>query len=437
MNVEAVKALAVKEFKDLIRDPRIIVPFVLSAVVLPVIGIVISAAMQAAVREALTAQKIAVVDMDGSGLSRELVQWLRGEGFSVVEVDGGDVVELAREAAREEAALLLLIQPGFSVDLASGRRPLLTVVQIVRDISLYSVPAASFSEHVGEFISRKLVESSGLSYELVKNPVNASTMVYVAAKDLMLRGPAPLAGLSMAAWLIPLILLSVSMVILQMAATSMAVENEERTLETTLTLPVSSFELLLSKLLGMFAVSLLSTVLQVAGMAAYFFILFSAPFMLAAAPAQGIGEGLAVAPLDIAFIAASLLISMFFIVAVGLILGALSRDVRIANTLAGPLSMLFYIPTFLVLFTPSRALGQIGRAVLYSLPVTQPVIAAKDIVSARLPAETPLYMLASLAITLVAVYATSKVFSLEALSSLQYRLSTLLARRRGKLAGRD
>jgi len=60
----------------------------------------------------------------------------------------------------------------------------------------------------------------------------------------------------MAAFLVPLLAISLALTPMQMAATSMAVENEERTLETLLTLPVRPRDILLAKLLGMFAVAL-------------------------------------------------------------------------------------------------------------------------------------------------------------------------------------
>ena len=435
MNLGAVKVLALKEFRDLIRDPRILVPFVLSALIMPVIGLVISSAMQAAIRQAVAAQVVAVADLDATGLSKELQQWLSGRGYTLVEVSGKGVEELARRAAEAGASILLVIKPGFAKALELGQRPSLTVVQVIRDPSLFSMQSAGLVEHVKEFVARKLLEGK-VSYDLVKDPLALNSTAYLAAKGLMLSRPELLTGLFMAAMLVPLILLSIALVVMQMAATSMAVENEEKTLETLLTLPVSGYEILLSKLLGMFAVSLLGTALQVAGMVVYFYLILAAPFAAARGSSQPFSIEVMATPSDMILLAISLLLSLFFAAAIGLVLGALSKDVRIANTLVGPLSMLFYIPAFFVLFAPAQALGGAVQAVLYSIPITQPIVAARDVVGARLPGETPLYLMVSLALTLLVVYLASKLFSLETISTLQYKVSSITAWRAGRGAGK-
>lgn len=435
MNVQAIRVLALKEFRDLIRDPRIFIPFVLSAVIMPVIGVAISLAMQAAIKQAVAPQLVAVADLDGTNLSRELVHWLSGRGFTIVEVGGSGLEDLARKAAEAEATLLLVIKPGFAKAIELGQRPSLAIVQVVRDPSPLPMQSSSLAEYVKEFVARKLLDGKA-NYELVKDPLALNSTAYLAAKGLMLTRPELLTGLFMAAMLVPLILLSIALVVMQMAATSMAVENEERTLETLLTLPVSGYEILLSKLLGMFAVSLLGTILEVAGMVIYFYIILAIPLAAAQGPGQPFSIEVMTAPSEMLFLALSLLLSLFFAAAIGLILGALSKDVRIANTLVGPLSMLFYIPALFVLFAPAQALGGAGQAILYSIPVTQPIVAARDIVSARLPREAPLYLAASLALTLSVVYLASKLFSLETISTLQYKVTSLIARRAERGAGK-
>ncbi|MCC6049885.1 MAG: ABC transporter permease [Thermofilum sp.] len=433
MNFEALKALAAKEFKDLIRDPRIVVPFVLSAIVMPVIGLLIASTMQVAVRQAVETRAVAVADLDRSNASRQLARWLEGEGFSValLETNGAGEAELAREAAGRGAQVLLVVEPGFEQALRSGAKPKLKLITLVKEVGAFgALGGAAVAGAVREFAASKLLEGSGISYDLVRDPAELQEMVYVIPKSALLPSPTLLAGLSMAVILIPIILASVALVVMQMSATAMAVENEERTLETLLTLPVSRFEMLLSKLLGMFAVSLIGTAFEMVGIFLYFYLLASIPAALAPQPERA-ALPIALSPSDAAFLAASLLLSLFFMAALGLIVGALSRDVRIANTVAGPLSMIVYLPSMLVAFAPSEALGPLGRALLYALPATQPVIAAKDAIGSSLPAAAPAYLALSLAATVALVYAASKLFSLELLSELQHKLSALARRGRG------
>jgi len=433
MNFEALKALAAKEFKDLIRDPRIVVPFVLSAVVMPVVGLLIASTMQVAVRQAIETRTVALADLDRSNASQQLARWLESKGFGVTLLEVGETgeAELAREAADRGVQLLLVVEPGFEQALRSGVKPKLKLVALVKEVGMFgALGSAAVAGAVREFVASKLLEGSGLSYELVRDPAELRELAYVIPKGVLFSNPALLAGLSMAVLLIPIILASVALVVMQMSATAMAVENEERTLETLLTLPVSRFEILLSKLLGMFAVSLIGTAFEMVGMLLYFYLLASLPAALTQQPGQAMLQ-IAVAPFDAAFLAVSLLLSLLFMAALGLIVGALSRDVRIANTVAGPLSMLVYLPAMFIAFAPSEALGPSGSALLYALPVTQPVIAAKDAIGSSLPPAAPAYLAVSLAATIAVVYAVSKLFSLELLSELQHKLSSVARRGRG------
>ena len=241
----------------------------------------------------------------------------------------------------------------------------------------------------------------------------------------------------MAAFLVPLLAISLALTPMQMAATSMAVENEERTLETLLTLPVRPRDILLAKLLGMFAVALLGSALDIAGLLAYFFIIFSVSLpgepQLAAGAARLPGLQLGalqgfIDPSGVALLGASILLSLFFFAALGVIVGALSRDVRIASTVIGPLGFLAVIPSYAIVFMSSEMMGPALRTAFYILPVTQPVIAAKDLVSSTLPPETPLYLAASLLFTLGLLWLASKVFAFESLARLQRSLESLAER---------
>jgi len=82
----------------------------------------------------------------------------------------------------------------------------------------------------------------------------------------------------------------------------------------------------------------------------------------------------------------------------GVIVGALSRDVRIANTLMSPIGIIFIVPAYLIIFAPSSFYGPAVRALLYVLPITQPTIMARDMIASQLPPKHPVYLLAFFAL---------------------------------------
>jgi ABC-2 type transport system permease protein len=123
-------------------------------------------------------------------------------------------------------------------------------------------------------------------------------------------------------------------------------------------------------------------------------------------------------------------LSLFFYASIGVIVGALSRDVRIANTLMSPIGIVFMVPAYLVAFAPSSLYGPAVRALLYTLPITQPTIMSRDMIASQIPTETPIYLAASLTLSMGLIYVASKFFSLETLSTLQFKAAEYASRLR-------
>jgi ABC-2 type transport system permease protein len=433
-----IRALVLKEVKDLLRDPRILLPFILSAVAMPVIALVILLPMQSAVQQAISGTKtIALLDLDKTTYSQGLIRYLENKGVHVIEVTGDPqqkLQEIANSLAKQKISVLLVINRGFGAQIAEKKPAKIQLVSIIEELSMFSgIQASSIQQLVDDYVLGLLINGTGLTVSIVRYPTNITSATYLSSKQLFLPyGPEFMFGFTFSALIVPFIVMGIAMTVMQMSATSMAVENEERTLETLLTLPVSSTQILISKLLGMFIVSLVGTVFEVIGFVLYFGML-SYAFSLPTPNAQalvGMPTSLSeVVPASgIPLLALSLILSLFFYASIGVIVGALSRDVRIANTLMSPIGIIFIVPAYLIVFAPSSFYGPAVRALLYVLPITQPTIMARDMIASQLPPETPVYLLASLLFSLILIYIAGKLFSIETLSSLQSRVERLTLR---------
>jgi len=437
-----IRALVLKEVKDLLRDPRILLPFILSAVAMPVIALVILLPMQSAVQQAISGTKtVAVLDLDKTTYSQGLIRYLENKGVHAIEVTGDsqqNIQEIANSLVKQKISVLLVINRGFAAQIAEKKPAKIQLVSIIEELSMFSgIQASSIQQLVDDYVLGLLINGTGLTVSIVRNPTNITSATYLSSKQLFLPyGPEFMFGFTFSALIVPFIVMGIAMTVMQMSATSMAVENEERTLETLLTLPVSSTQILISKLLGMFIVSLVGTVFEVIGFVLYFGML-SYSFSLPTPNAQalvGMPTSLSeVVPASgIPLLALSLILSLFFYASIGVIVGALSRDVRIANTLMSPIGIIFIVPAYLIVFAPSSFYGPAVRALLYILPITQPTIMARDMIASQLPPETPVYLLASLLFSLILIYIAGKLFSIETLSSLQSRVERLTLRMKRK-----
>jgi len=436
--------LILKEFKDLMRDPRIWVPFVITALILPVIGLVIGGPIRGAMEEAIRGKvKVGLVDSDGGNESRALISWFfsegMGYGLNTTLIDSKNRDEIIDIASDLGLDLVIVIEEGFTESIIRGLPAKVTVINLLREISFLSGATSGVRavNALKDYLGRRLLRGTGVRLEVVKNPVVAEYLNYLESKGIIMRGdPGTLMGsLGMASFFLPLILMIISVTVIQMSATSMAVENEERTLETLLTFPISRLGILGAKLLGAFSVSMIGSIFNFIGFIAYFYIFsfyMSPPSsMPLRADAEEAGMNtlfLLISGPGISYIFVSMVATLLFMASLGIMIGALSRDVRIASTLTGPLSMAVFIPGYYVAFVSSGSIHPILRTLFYVIPFTQPVIMSRDLVAAKLPIETPVYLLASFIMSLCVIYVTAKLFSLETLSNIQRKLSRIRRR---------
>lgn len=204
-----------------------------------------------------------------------------------------------------------------------------------------------------------------------------------------------------------------------MAATSTAIENEEKTLEVLLTLPIPRFKILLGKLLGSFSVALLGSALNIAGFITYFYI-FSVGFSTTLGNGVEITQTLfLIQPGYILYLVISLVLASLAMATLGVTIGVLSSDVRIATTVSGPISMFVIIPSYYVMFTDVSRLSPIIKSLLYAIPFTQPMIMSKELMISQPDQLTPIWLLTSLMFSLTLIVLTSKILMFDKLIRIQ------------------
>lgn len=425
------RALIAKEIKDLMRDPRIWIPFIISALVLPVMGILLSSGISESVESARTPVRAAVVDLDLSNLSRVTVGELSNQpAVSVVKViqDVG-LSNLEGIAHEYDVDAILVIPSGFEGDVLRGLRPNITVINVIKSASLMTTPKGVVLSYVINDVLGSLLlklHNATVSLELIKFPVNTITLNYLINRNLTIAGGAEVfTRIGMTSFVMPLILMIITISILQMAATATAVENEEKTLEVLLTLPISRVSILLSKLLGSFTVALVGSSLNIIGFVLYLYIFsstltlpVSSESMISLTPAFNL-----IPTSSVIYMAASVVLTALAMAALGVTIGALSSDVRIAATISGPVVMAIVLPGYYVMFADTFKLSPVIRALLYITPFTQPLIMSKELVIAEPSSVTPLWLLASLAFSIALIALTSYAFTLEKLSKLQRSLT--------------
>ena len=107
---------------------------------------------------------------------------------------------------------------------------------------------------------------------------------------------------------------------------------------------------------------------------------------------------------------------------IGIVIGALSSDVRMASSMLGIVIIPVMIPLILVMYGDLKTLPFALQILAYILPTSYPMILAKEMVTSAVPVEIFFGIPYSAIITLIVVYLTSKMLAPEKLLTLQYKL---------------
>ena len=455
--MSALSTLFSKDVKDLVRDPRILIPFIISALILPIIGIIVSGGYQAAIAVITRPiTSLAIVNLDNSTFTKQLIEVLNESKYVRLYL-----YTSLKQALRESPVdSIIVIPPGFGKQLSEyleGKAPPPHIVVVQRVLSMgmglkgarATMAASVFESYLRGLLLEKLHINPQV-FNAVLNPVSSVPLVYIQHKEVYI--PAwtqNLNSLSLPLIIVPMIVAIIGITVLQMAATSMAVENEVRTLETLLTFPIPRISILASKIMSSFAVGVGGSALNVIGFVLYIEIV-SKGFSYALSSQQtqqylallrSLGITSVVNPVKLMIptpslagvVIVSAIVSILFLAVIGVLIGSLCSDVRIASTFIGPISMPLTIAIYFIAFIDPMQLAPGVRDALLSIPLIQTAVLSKMAIMGIWENYFVAGICISAALTAVLMFIASKMLNMEKLASIQYRLRQRGAR--GFLAG--
>jgi ABC-2 type transport system permease protein len=411
------KTILLKELKELIRDPKILIGMiVLPLIMFPVLGLVMGYAQQTAVDQAQkSAELFFIVDNDGGYWSQQLIGNLsRLTNIAVINnttpqqiVDQGILTHYNRTEFIE-------IPSNFTANINAhfAANPNITAT-----VNIYSI----FQE--GGIFSN--IGSVGT--------VTVDNFNRIVAPDILHTTPSAIirgeiqqgvdsTQLSSVLYLqsiaLPITLIILLTYAMQIAATSVAMEKEEKTLETLLTVPVDRFAILMGKLSSTIIVA---GAAAVATMIGYNYVLGSISATIQAGTAIDLAKlGLVPSPLGYGLLGVSLFVTLLSGLALAVVMSAFSEDVRGAQALVGYIYPLIYIPSLALIYVDINTLPTAIKAVFYAIPFSQPIIASKAVVMGDY--GTVVFGIVYVAVfTVVIMYVASRLFATEKILTTKLR----------------
>jgi ABC-2 type transport system permease protein len=414
--------ILVKELKELVRDPKVLLGMLIVPLIMfPVLGAIMGYSMESA-REQAEKATLLVVDNDGGYWSKNFTEYLNSSvKVSVVNDITLNNTVVLKLLSDYNVTQFIEIPSGFSENMTEYKNGNIKINATVNFYGVFS--GGGIFQEVGSAIIDGLV--AGFNRVVAPNAVYTFKSTIIKGEVQEGVDPSILSQLmlsqSIAMPITIMILLTYSMSI---AATSVAMEKEQKTLETLLTLPMDRFAILMGKLSGSILVAAVGAVAYMIGFD-YYMGSFTAAIPSTALDLVSLG--IVPSLFGYLLLGISLFVTLLSALALAVIMSAFSEDVRSAQSLVGNITPIIIIPALLLMYLDVNSLPFALKIFIYALPYSHPIIAAKAVVMGDYWTVV-LGIIYVTVFTLVILYVASRLFATEKILTAKLKFRWLRKR---------
>jgi ABC-2 type transport system permease protein len=363
-------------------------------------------------QESASKAVLLVVNHDSGNNSTQFIAFLNS-AVNATPVPVSTVDEALRQMSNYSASGIVEIPANFSQSV---------LARIPVTVKFYTVFSGSgLLEGISSSIVNQMVED--YNRNLAPNILVPAQSTIVKGKIIEGIDPRVLTSLVLSqAIALPITMLILLTYSMQIAATSVAMEKEEKTLETLLTLPMDRFAILAGKLSGSIIVAGIGALAYMFGFNYYIGSFTSA--IPTGASADLVSLGLVPSLFGYLLLGISLFVTLLSALALAVILSAFAQDVRSAQSLVSYVFPFVFVPSIALMYLDINVLPFWLKVVLYAIPFSQPIMASKAVTTGD-------YVTAGLGIvyvaafTLVIMYAASRLFATEKILTVKLRFKGL------------
>ena len=360
-----------KEIREMLTRSTIL-PVVVIALLFGAMG-----SMMGGIEETATsAPTVGIVNDDPDGeLASVAVNMILQ--LSAVVYNGTDIDEGLSAVDEAGGVALLAVPEGFTASIMSGAPGSIQVYWIMRGAgvldSISSEAVNNVLWNVNRAISMYLIDlNASVNSSLALNPTTKTETTIFGDKVMDGISPGTIGSmLSAQSFIVPLVMMMLIMAAGGTVISSMGMEKENKTLETLLTLPVKRGSIVTGKLVASALIGLVMAIIYMIGFNYYM---------------SGFGAGgdidlekydLTLNALDYLLVGISLFVTLIAALALCMILGTFAKNYKSAQTLTMPITFLAMIPMFLIIFKDFNTLPLAGKAILFAIPFSHPMMAMR------------------------------------------------------------
>jgi ABC-2 type transport system permease protein len=175
--------------------------------------------------------------------------------------------------------------------------------------------------------------------------------------------------------MLPIMVMMMVIFAIQMAATSIALEKEQKTLETLMTLPVGRLTILSGKLTGSVVIAIAGSISYMIGFGYYTSSAFSFAPQLTSVDLTGVGIG--IQPVGYALLGLVMFVTLVSALALAISLAVFTDSVRSAQSITGVLIVPLIIPAMILMFSDIDMLPSAVQWIMLAIPYTHTMLATK------------------------------------------------------------
>ncbi len=414
--------LLFKEIRELINK-QLIMSLVMMVVIFSFIGQMAKTEM----KKAAATQKITVMDQDGSELSKGLAAGLKSANFAIEWSQEKEPEAAVQAAKKGDTYLLLVIPPGFGESVARFERKEITTYTFLRSFSVGGIRKSEILRAViaatNNYLSNNVLRSKvpDVPADVLKSPIK--TRDYIVVKEKMAEGSAAaISGMVYSQSIfLPIILMMIIMYSSQMVISAIALEKQNKTLETLLTVPIPRTSIVTAKMTAAALVGLLSAAIYMIGMRSMMGGMMGDLKSGAAGLDSVIKQlGLTLSGNGYLLLGLSLFLALLCGLAMATILGVLAEDFRSAQSLMLPIMLMIFIPYFLSFLADINNLPAAAKILILAIPFSHPFLASQNIMLDNYPAV--LYGILYMTVFFgVMVFLAGKIFTTDRVLTMKLR----------------
>ena len=361
-----------KEMRELLT-PATIVPIIIIAFIFGSIG----SSMEGIQEELHEKPMIGYINEDNSTFSAIFTSYLDNNSdvvFNSTDIDDKqEGLEILKE---KEGAALIIIKQNFSENILNDSRGEVEVYWIMKGAGIFDTLSSEVVQGLlrstNAEISTALIEANNsVNASVALSPTSRIDTTYFKDRVIGLSPGAITGILTSQSTFIPIIIMMLIIFAGQMIISSMALEKENKTLETLLTLPVKRTSIVAGKITASAIIGLLFAVIYMFGMSQYFQgFQFSDQVNLA-------DYGLTITSGEFILVGISLFLALISALALSMLLGTLAKNYKSAQTLLFPVTMLAMLPMFVTMFADFDTLPLALKGFIFAIPFSHPMMAPR------------------------------------------------------------